>query len=77
MNERTDGAFEWKEGTLYPCLHRLEDSGLIDSSWQTSESGRKRKYYEISRKGKGLLDKKVAEWDSFSAAVNTILGARA
>ena len=27
VNERTDGAFQWKEGTLYPCLHRLEEAG--------------------------------------------------
>ena len=76
VNARTDGAFEWKEGTLYPCLHRLEDAGLISSSWQTSDSGRRRKYYTISRKGMSQLDEKVAEWDSFSSAVKTLMGTR-
>jgi DNA-binding PadR family transcriptional regulator len=73
VNERTDGAFEWKEGTLYPCLHRLESSGLISSQWETSDNGRQRKYYSISRKGKALLKDKVSEWADFSSAVNTLL----
>ena len=37
VNERTNGAFEWKEGTLYPCLHRLEEQGKIFSLEYTAE----------------------------------------
>ena len=37
VNERTNGAFEWKEGTLYPCLHRLEEQGQIFSREYTAE----------------------------------------
>lgn len=73
VNERTDGAFEWKEGTLYPCLHRLEGAGLMKSRWRESESGRRRKYYGITRKGAALLRSKVAEWSAFSAAVSALL----
>jgi len=73
VNERTDGAFEWKEGTLYPCLHRLEGGGLIASEWRTAENGRRRKYYAITRKGAALLREKVEEWSSFSVAVNSLL----
>ena len=40
VNERTDGAFQWKEGTLYPCLHRLEGAGLIASEWQDGDAGK-------------------------------------
>lgn len=72
VNERTGGAFEWKEGTLYPCLHRLEGAGLIASDWQTASSGRRRKYYHLTRKGAAVLKEKVAEWRDFSMAVNAI-----
>lgn len=73
INERTQGAFEWKEGTLYPCLHRLESAGLIQSQWNEAENGRKRKYYTITRKGAGLLKIKVREWTAFSTAVHALL----
>ena len=73
VNERPGGAFEWKEGTLYPCLHRLEGAGLLASEWQTSPSGRRRKYYGITRKGAAVLAEKVEEWREFSVAVNTLL----
>jgi DNA-binding PadR family transcriptional regulator len=73
VNERTNKAFEWKEGTLYPCLHRLENSGLIQSEWSTAESGRRRKYYSITRKGLSMLKDKTEEWSRFASAVNVLL----
>ena len=73
VNQRTNKALEWKEGTLYPCLHRLEGSGLIKSVWETSESGRKRKYYSLTKKGLATLKKKSSEWASFAQAVNALL----
>jgi DNA-binding PadR family transcriptional regulator len=73
VHQRTNGAFEWKEGTLYPVLHRLEGSGLIKSEWSIADSGRNRKYYSITRKGTALLKDKVSEWATFSAAVQAVL----
>ena len=73
VNERTDRAFEWKEGTLYPCLHRLESAGLIKGEWHTAESGKQRKYYVLTRKGRSCLKEKVAEWSAFAGAVNALL----
>ena len=73
INERTRGAFEWKEGTLYPCLHRLECAGCIQSQWHEADNGRKRKYYVITRKGAALLNEKVSEWAAFSTAVQALL----
>jgi DNA-binding PadR family transcriptional regulator len=73
VNERTDGAFEWKEGTLYPVLHRLEGAGLVRGEWQGPEWGRQRKYYRITRTGRALLTKKSAEWASFAESVNVLL----
>lgn len=73
VNERTKQAFEWKEGTLYPCLHRLEAAGLVTSEWHDSENGKPRKYYEITRKGTALLRNKTQEWTAFAGAVNAVL----
>ena len=73
VNERTDGAFEWKEGTLYPCLHRLEGAKLIKSEWRTAPNGRRRKYYGVTRKGAAVLAEKVSEWRAFSMDVSGLL----
>ena len=59
---RSDNAFTFKEGTLYPILHNFESDGYVKSYWLESESGRKRKYYKITKKGiKSLADSKE-EW---------------
>lgn len=73
VNERTGNAFEWKEGTVYPWLHRLEGDGLIAGEWRGPVSGRQRKYYRITRKGAAALEHGVAEWRTFTAAVNAVL----
>ena len=73
VNQRTDEAFAWKEGTLYPWLHRLEQEGLIRSRWEESGNGRQRKYYQITRRGTAALRERTAEWTAFSRAVNAVL----
>ena len=73
INGRTNDAFQWKEGTLYPCLHRLENQGVIASEWVTPEKGKKRKYYKITSAGKKRLNAKLTEWKAFSSAVETLL----
>ena len=72
VHNRTNGEFQWKEGTLYPCLHRMEGEGLIKSEWQKAESGRKRKYYLLTTKGKKQMEVKVAEWGKFVESVNSL-----
>lgn len=73
VNEQTEGAFQWKEGTLYPCLHRMEGAGVIASEWRTGDFGKPRKYYALTRKGEALVTQKVAEWQAFSTAMNAVL----
>ena len=73
VNERTGGRFEWREGTLYPCLHRLEVKGLVRSRWQGAPNGRQRKYYVLTRKGRAELAARTEEWKESSAAVNAVL----
>jgi len=76
VNERTKRIFEWKEGTLYPCLHRLEGDGLIQSRWDEADSGRQRKYYRITKRGQAALAERKQEWTAFAKAVNALLMAQ-
>lgn len=43
---------EWPDGALYPVLHRLERFGHVEARWEVEESGRRRKYYRITRRGR-------------------------
>ena len=74
VNGRTDGLFEWREGTLYPALHKLEADGLIQGEWECQPSGRKRKYYHITPEGRTAAGRKRSEWDRFVRGVNAVLG---
>jgi DNA-binding PadR family transcriptional regulator len=60
---------EWTDGMLYPVLHRLEEQGWIESVWRTAESGRKRKYYRITKTGLEELERRRDQWTT----VNTTL----
>ena len=62
VKEVSDNELEWGEGSLYPVLHKLEKKGLIVSEWKVSDSGRKRKYYNVSQEGKEVLSQEKANW---------------
>jgi serine/threonine protein kinase len=66
------GVLDFKEGTLYPALHKLEQEGRIQSSEQV-ENGRTRRYYRITYAGRKTLAKDREEWRMVSRAVSTIL----
>ncbi|HUG81727.1 MAG TPA: PadR family transcriptional regulator [Bryobacterales bacterium] len=62
-----------QQGSLYPALHRLEQNGWIKGEWADTETGRKAKFYSLTRAGRAQLEHEVAEWDRLSAAVNTVV----
>ena len=72
VRDRTGGRFEWKEGTLYPALHRLESQGLVKAKWELAPTQKRRKYYHLTRKGYRALDDRIAELREFSVALNSI-----
>ncbi len=72
LRGRSDGYFNFKEGTLYPALHRLVSSGLIEGKWQMLPSGQQRKYYSITAKGVSVLTEKKLQWQDFLVAMNRI-----
>ena len=73
LKEKSNNVFEFKEGTLYPILHSLEEEELISSYWDDT-TGKKRKYYAITTKGKKILKEKNEEWKIFSESVNRVIG---
>lgn len=70
---RSGGVFEFKEGTLYPALHRMEKDGLLTSYWQVIEEGPSRKYYVISDSGSDALARKSKDWREFARALLRVL----
>jgi DNA-binding PadR family transcriptional regulator len=62
VKRRSGGTLHYTDGMLYPVLHRLEREGLIRSRWGRSETGRKRKYYKLSRDGGKALEAEREQW---------------
>ena len=62
-----------RQGSLYPALHRLEERGLLDAEWGTSETGREAKFYKLSRKGRAQLERETADWDQMARAIYAVL----
>jgi len=73
LEKRSQGYFKFKEGTLYPALHRLERAGLIIGKWQILLNGRPRRYYHITAKGSSKLAAERTHWQDFLNAVNLII----
>lgn len=73
LDERTGGELTVPDGTLYPVLYRLEKAGHVEPRWETQERGVPRKYYRLTQAGKDELERTVAEWRSFTQAVERLL----
>jgi DNA-binding PadR family transcriptional regulator len=74
LRANTGGLLAFKEGTLYPALHRLEAEGLVESYWQASPSGPRRRYYRLTPAGQAGLAERRADWIRLMEAVNGALG---
>ena len=73
LRERSDGAFELPEGTVYPALHRLEAAGLLDSDW-ADIPGRRRRVYALTSKGAAALAAEQVRWRRFAAGMQAVVG---
>ena len=67
----SEGALDLAEGTVYPALYRLEAGGLLESSWTTA-TGRRRRVYSLTRRGRKELVERRGEWRSFVRAVEAV-----
>ena len=73
LEDRTGEAIQIEEGSLYPALYRMEQRGLLASSWGRSELDRRAKFYELTKRGRARLDQEVRAWTAFSEAVSVVL----
>lgn len=65
---------EWTDGMLYPVLHRLERLGHVEARWESSETGRRRKYYRITPGGRAQLADERRQWQAVDATLHGIWG---
>lgn len=73
LARRSNDTFQMKEGTLYPILHTLEKGKYLSSYEQEAPTGRVRKYYRLTPRGRELLAEKKSEWTQFSQGVDQVL----
>jgi DNA-binding PadR family transcriptional regulator len=69
VREVSGGRLEWTDGMLYPVLHRLERLGLIKARWEQAETGRRRKYYAITPRGRAQLAEDRRQWQAVDATL--------
>jgi PadR family transcriptional regulator len=62
-----------EEGSLYPALHRMEETGWIRAKWVTTENKRRARLYEITAEGRRQLDEEESRWLAVTAAVGNVL----
>ncbi|MHC4508618.1 MAG: PadR family transcriptional regulator [Planctomycetota bacterium] len=74
IEQRSGEILTLGKGTLYPLLYNLEAKKLIRGKWQNSQSGRKRRYYSITGKGKGELARQKAQIKELTAGLNLVFG---
>jgi DNA-binding PadR family transcriptional regulator len=71
--ELSGGHLRWTDGMLYPVLHRLERQGLVAAKWGRAESGRRRKYYRITKDGRTRLASQRRQWQVVDDTLRGIL----
>lgn len=72
LSQRTDGVLDLGQATLYPMLYNLEAKGFVVAEWQEAKSGRERKYYRLTDKGKRRLADELAQWQALAGAMTAL-----
>src|SRR5215813_8734026 len=76
IEQITGGALSIEQGALYPALYRLEQQGLLDTEWGTSDNNRRAKFYELTAAGRKRLKAETDRWTRTALAINTALRAQ-
>jgi PadR family transcriptional regulator PadR len=72
VRELSGGHVEWTDGMLYPVLHRLERLGYVETRWEVADSGRRRKYYRITARGRDQLAEERKQWQAVDSTLRGI-----
>ena len=62
-----------QQGSLYPALYRLEKHGWLTAEWRETETGRKAKFYTVTKTGRAHLEQELTSWKRLSSAVNLVI----
>ena len=73
VEQITRGTFQVKPGSLFPALHRMEESGWLTSAWGESENNRKAKFYKLTRAGRRQLETETEQWQRIAVAIAAAL----
>jgi PadR family transcriptional regulator, regulatory protein PadR len=71
----SDGSLRIIDGALYTALHRLEERGVVESEWGTSEKGKRAKFYRLTASGRRALRAEASNWAAYVAAVAGVMNA--
>ena len=72
VGEVSGGELRWTDGMVYPLLHRLERRGFVEAVWGLSETGRRRKYYRLTRAGAEHLARQRRQWQTVDTALRGV-----
>jgi PadR family transcriptional regulator PadR len=72
LRDKTGGQLNVAEGTLYPVLKKMEAKEWIEGTWKKAESGRERRYYLITSKGKQELEQQYSQWNFINELINNL-----
>lgn len=72
LSRETDGILAMGQSTLYPLLYNLERKGLIRGAWREAPSGRRRRYYRLTRKGEARLEAQQEQWKDLIGAMTNL-----
>jgi transcriptional regulator len=73
IEQITGGTFAVQPGSLFPALHRLEEAGWLEPTWQPSENNRRAKYYKLTKAGRKRLGEETAHWNKIALAIERAL----
>jgi transcriptional regulator len=73
IRQMSDGLLEVEQGSIYPALYRIEQRGWIDSEWGDSETGRRAKFYKLTRAGRRQLAIEESNWDLLALAISKVM----
>ncbi|EEF60283.1 PadR family transcriptional regulator [Pedosphaera parvula] len=73
IQQRSDEVLVVEEGSLYPCLYRMEEKGWITAQWGKSENNRRAKFYSLTRAGRKQLEEETAIWERVHRAIMLVL----
>ena len=74
LKQVSSDVLQVSDGSLYPCLHKLELQGWIRSEWKPSDNNRRAKFYSLTRPGRRRLEEETESWRRLSSAITHVIG---